>query len=160
MDDIDLSILKALQKNGRKKHNELSRKLKIAQSTVSERVRRMESRGMIKGYRAIIDSAKLGLKATAFISISLARHEADTIRQFEKQILEVPQIRACYHIAGRFDYLLQVITNDLDGLGNLVKNVIAKLPGQVTSETLVVFGEVKSDNGLPLPDSSEVLDIQ
>jgi Lrp/AsnC family leucine-responsive transcriptional regulator len=150
MDDTDLSILEAMQADGRKKHNELSRQLKIAQSTVAERIKRMEKQGLIKGYRAILDPVKLGYHVSAFISISLGRHQKETIHAFEEQIRKVPHIQACYHLTGRYDYLLHVVAADLDGLGQLVKNVIAELPGHVTSETFVVFGEVKSNQGLPI----------
>lgn len=150
MDDIDLNILKSLQSNGRQKHNELARRLNIAQSTVSERVKRMESQGVIKGYRAIVDTDQLGLAIKAFISIRLARHEKDTIHKFEDRIREIPQVQACYHLTGRYDYLLHVVAADLDELGGLVKNVIAELPGYVTSETFVIFSEVKSEGGLPI----------
>jgi Lrp/AsnC family leucine-responsive transcriptional regulator len=150
MDNIDLSILKALQENGRQKHNELARQLNIAQSTVSERVRRMENQGMIKGYRAILDPARLGLSVRAFISIRLGRHEKETIKAFEAQIRNIPHIQACYHLTGRFDYLLYAVAADLDALGRLVKDVIAELPGLVTSETFVIFSEVKADEGLPI----------
>ena len=153
MDGIDTSILKALQNNGRQKHNELSRRLNIAQSTVSERVRRMESQGLIKGYRAIIDTAQLGLNVRAFVSIRLGRHEKETICKFEEQIRGISQVQACYHLTGRYDYLLHVVVTDLDELGQLVKNVIAELPGYVTSETFVIFSDVKSDEGLPIEEA-------
>lgn len=150
MDDIDVSILKSLQGNGRQKHNELARRLKIAQSTVSERVKRMESQGVIKGYRAIIDTDRLGLAIKAFISIRLGRHEKDTILKFEGRIRKIPQVQACFHITGRYDYLLHVVAADLDELGRLVKNEIAELPGYVTSETFVIFSEIKSNGDLPI----------
>jgi Lrp/AsnC family leucine-responsive transcriptional regulator len=153
MDEIDTSILRALQRNGRQKHNELARRLNIAQSTVSERVRRMESQGLIKGYRAIIDTVQLGLNVRAFISIRLGRHEKETIQRFEEQIRKIPHVQACYHLTGRYDYLLHVVTANLDELGDLVKNVIAELPGYVTSETFVIFSDVKSDNGLPIEEA-------
>ena len=153
MDEIDTSILKALQDNGRQKHNELSRRLNIAQSTVSERVRRMESQGLIKGYRAIIDTAQLGLNVRAFISIRLGRHKRETISMFEEQIRRIPHVQAGYHLTGRYDYLLHVVVADLDELGQLVKNVIAELPGYVTTETFVIFSDVKSDEGLPIEEA-------
>jgi Lrp/AsnC family leucine-responsive transcriptional regulator len=153
MDKIDQSILEALQANGRQKHNELARRLKIAQSTVSERVRRLERQGLIKGYRAIIDPPKLGFGVSALIAVSLGRHDKETLLGFEEQLRSVPEIRACYHVTGRYDYLLHVVAADLDGLGQFVKSVVAEMPGHMTSETFVVFGEVKSDDGLPVKEA-------
>ena len=154
MDDIDISILKALQRNGRQKHNELARNLNLAQSTISERVRRMENQGLIKGYRAVIDAGQLGLDVKAFISIRLAQHEKAVIHRFEEKIRDIANVQACYHLTGRYDYLLHVVAKDLDELGRLVKNVIAELPGYVTSETFVIFSEIKSDTGLPIEPES------
>jgi len=156
MDAIDLSILKSLQANGRQKHNELARHLNIAQSTVSERVKRMESLGLIKGYRAVIDTDRLGFAIKAFISIRLGRHEKETILAFEDRIRDITQVQACYHLTGRYDYLLHVVAADLDELGRLVKNVIAELPGYLTSETFVIFSEIKSDGGLPIDTAPAV----
>jgi len=155
MDETDIRILKALQDNGRQKHNELARQLKIAQSTVFERIRRMESQGVIKGYRAILDATRLGLNVRAFISIRLGRHEKTTIQSFEEQIRQIPQIQGAYHLTGRYDYLLHVAAADLDALGRLVKSVIAELPGYVTSETFVIVSDVQSDQGLPIEDAPD-----
>lgn len=150
MDEIDISILNALQQNARQKHNELARQLKIAPSTVSERVKRMESRGLIKEYRATIDTNKAGFAIQAFISIRLGRHEKETIQNFEEQLTAIPHVLACYHLTGRYDYLLHVVAADLDELGQLVKNVIGQVPGYVTSETFVILSEIKSNGGLPI----------
>jgi Lrp/AsnC family transcriptional regulator, leucine-responsive regulatory protein len=150
MDNIDIQIIEALQANGRLKHNELAHNLNLAQSTVAERVKRMESQRIIKGYRAVIDAAQMGLSVRAFISIRLGRHEKEIIHRFEEQIRGISHVQACYHLTGRYDYLLHVLVADLDGLGRLVKDVIAELPGLVTSETFVIFSEIKTDEGLPI----------
>ncbi len=151
MDLLDLKILKALQTSGRKKNAELARELGVAPSTMMERIRRLEESGVLQGYRASIDPKKLGLNVQAFISVTLSRHETEVIRQFEESIRKTPHIRACYHLSGRFDYLLHVFVADLDQLGKLVKARIAALPGFGKSETFLVFSEIKSDNGLPVP---------
>jgi len=152
MDLLDLKILKALQTSGRKKNAELARELGVAPSTMMERIRRLEESGVLQGYRASIDPKKMGLNIQAFISVTLSRHETEVIRQFEEGIRKTPHIRACYHLTGRFDYLLHVFVADLDQLGRLVKNRIAALPGFGKSETFLVFSEIKSDNGLPVPE--------
>jgi DNA-binding Lrp family transcriptional regulator len=94
----------------------------------------------------------LGLNIQAFISVTLSRHETEVIQQFEESIRKTPQILAGYHLTGRFDYLLHIFVADLDQLGKLVKNHITALPGLGKSETFLVFSEIKSDNGLPVPE--------
>jgi Lrp/AsnC family leucine-responsive transcriptional regulator len=108
MDLLDSKILKALQASGRKKNAELARELGVAPSTMMERIRRLEESGVLQGYRASIDPQKLGVNIQAFISVTLSRHETEVIRQFEESIRKMPHIRACYHLTGRFDYLLHV----------------------------------------------------
>ena len=153
MDLLDLKILKALQSSGRKKNTELARELGVAPSTMMERIRRLEESGVLQGYRASIDPHKLGLHIQAFISVTLSRHETEIIRQFEESIRKTPHIRACYHLTGRFDYLLHVFVGDLDQLGKLIKTRITALPGFGKSETYLVFSEIKSDNGLPVSEN-------
>jgi Lrp/AsnC family leucine-responsive transcriptional regulator len=152
MDLLDFKILKALQTSGRKKNAELARELGVAPSTMMERIRRLEESGVLQGYRASIDPKKLGLDIQAFISVTLSRHETEVIRKFEESIRKTPHIRTCYHLTGRFDYLLHVFVGDLDQLGKLVKNRITALPGFGKSETFLVFSEIKSDNGLPVSE--------
>jgi len=152
MDPFDLKIVQSLQNNGRKKNADLARELGVAPSTMLERVRRLEETGTLQGYRATIDSRKLGLGVQAFVSLILSRHEAAIIREFEEEIKKTPFVRACYNITGRFDYILHVCVHDLDQLGELIKTNIMALPAVVKSETFIIFTEVKPDTGLPIAD--------
>ena len=152
MDGLDKKILKSLQNNGRKKNTELARELNVSPSTMLDRVRRIEEQGIVRGYRADIDPDRLGLTVQAFISVNLDRHEADYIRKFEKGIHSIPYIRACYHLSGRFDYLLHVAVRDLNRLGDLVKHSIAAIPGVGRTETFLVFSDIKPDVGWPIED--------
>ena len=157
MDSLDLKILKALQSSARKKNVELARDLGVAPSTMLERVRSLEERGLILGYRAMLNPEMLDLNVQAFISVALDRHESDVIRQFEEGIRNMPCVRACYHLAGRFDYLLHVAVHDLKQLGQLVKTGFASLPAFGKSETFLVFSEVKPDIGLPIDVDDDLL---
>lgn len=150
MDDLDRGILVALQANAREKNVELARKLGVAPSTVLERVRRLEEHGLIQSYRGMINPAKLGLAIQAFVAVSLDRHEVDTIRKFEEGIQRISHVRVCYHLTGRFDYLLHVAARDLEQLGELIKNWIASIPGIGKVETFVIYSEVKPDEGWPI----------
>jgi DNA-binding Lrp family transcriptional regulator len=150
MDDLDRRILLALQTNARQKNVELARELTIAPSTVLERIRRLEENGLIQGYRGIINPIQLGFKIQAIVSVSLDRHEVDTIRKFEQGIQQISHVRACYHLTGRFDYLLHVTARDQEQLGDLIKNWIASIPGIGKVETSLILSEVKPDGGWPI----------
>lgn len=162
MDRLDRKILKALQADGRRKNADLARGLGVAASTVLERVRRLEEGGHLRGFRAIVNPHSLGLNVQALISVTLGRHSAETIRPFEQGVLEIPHVRACYHVSGRFDYILHVAAQDLEHLGLLVKKRIAAIPGVDKSESFLVFSEIKSDVGWPtdLNDDEETQDPQ
>jgi len=150
MDQLDLRILKALQEDGRRPNADLAREFGVAPSTTLERIRRLEEQGVLLGYRARIDRNKLGLTVQAMISITLGQTNAEAIRPFEEGIRSIPFIRACYHISGRFDYLVHLAARDLDHLGHLVKEGIAAIPGVARTETFLVFSEIKSDLGWPV----------
>ena len=150
MDLLDRRILQALQANGRIKKAALAREFCMPLSTLVERIRRLEKNQVIQGYRAMIDPQKLGLVVQGFISVSLDHHQKDHIRNIEHDIQQLPYVRACYHVAGRFDYLLHVVAKDVNHLGELVKIEIASIPGIGKGETFLVFSEPKGDQGCPI----------
>ena len=143
MDVLDLKIIKALQRNGRVKNAELAGKCGIAPSTMLERVRRLEEKGFVKGYHTEFDLKKLGLMIHGFVAVSLKSHNADEIDLFEKKVQNIPYIRACYRVTGRFDYFIHVTTQDLDHYGEIVKTRFAAIPGIGKMETFFVMEEVK-----------------
>jgi len=150
VDTIDRQTLKALQQDGRKKNSELAKEVGLAPSTMLDRVKKLETKGIVKGYRAVVDPEKLGLKAQGFACISLDRHREKDIKLLENEINKIPNVRACYHITGRFDYLLHVVAPDLGDLGNLIKEKLATIPGMGKIETFIVYAEVKPDQGWPI----------
>jgi len=121
MDTIDEKILTILQTRARIKKSEMARELKLPATTLQERVRRLEENGTIKNYQAVIDPEKIGMAVQAMVAVTLDRHESSDIRSFEKDIKTIPGIKACYHLSGRFDYLLHVVAKDLQKLGDQVK---------------------------------------
>ncbi len=150
MDKIDCHILKSLQQDGRKKNSELAKETGLAPSTMLDRVKKLEDKGIVKGYKAVMDPVKLGLKAQGFACISLDRHRVKDIQILEDEIKKIPSVRACYHITGRFDYLLHVVAPELGDLGTLVKEQLATIPGMGRIETFIVYAEVKPDHGWPI----------
>jgi Lrp/AsnC family leucine-responsive transcriptional regulator len=150
MDRLNRKIIQALQANGRKTNSDLAREFGVAPSTMLERIRQLEERGVVLGYRAIIDPQALGFNIQGFVSVTLDRHNVNDIRLFEKGIQKIPNVRACYHVTGRFDYLVHVATRDLEHLGQIIKEKIASINGIGKVETFLVLSEVKGDGGWPI----------
>jgi Lrp/AsnC family leucine-responsive transcriptional regulator len=154
MDSLDLKILAALQEDARRRNIVLAQELGVAPSTALERVRRLEAQGCFRGFNAVLVPERLGFNIQAMVTVALGKHTTEAILPFEQRVREVSFIRACYHVTGRFDYLLHVVAVDLDHLGRLVKEDIAALPGVGRTETHIVFSEIKPDKGLPVEEAS------
>ncbi len=150
MDKLDHRILQAIQDNARISNVDLARELGVAPSTMLERMRKLEKNGVLKGFRAILDPESLGYTIQAFVSVTLDRHDHKLIESFERDVQTIAHVRSCYHLTGRFDYLLAVVARDLTHLGKLVKERIASIPGIGTAETFLVLSNVKEENGWPL----------
>jgi Lrp/AsnC family leucine-responsive transcriptional regulator len=155
MDTLDRKIIRALQKDARIKNADLAKELGVAPSTMLERVRRLEDRGYFNGFKAVVNPDMLGFGVKAIVSVSLGQHSTKTIRPFEEAVNHMPNILLCYHVTGRFDYILHVVAKNLKHLGNLVKEQIASMPGVGKTETFIVFSEIKNDNGYPLEQTDE-----
>lgn len=155
MDALDLAILRALQQDGRRTNADLAREHGVAASTILERVRSLEQRGVITGYRAVIDATAVGLAAQALISVTLAHDQIDAIDRFHESVSVIPEVRACYGIAGRYDYVLDVVAKDIGRLRDCLNSTIITIPVPFKTETFIVLGEVKKDSGLPL-DTIEI----
>ena len=150
VDALDRRILIELQQDGSLTNARLAQALGLSQSAMSERVRRLEQDGHIAGYRALVNPASLGLGLQAFVAAVLNHHSTESIESFEHGVVTLQAVRACYHVAGRFDYLLHVAVRDLEHLGRLIKYDIAAIPGVDKVETMLVYSEVKSDEGWPI----------
>lgn len=152
MDKIDRQILKVFQDNARIKKSEMARELDLPATTLQERIRRLEKKGIIKKYQVVVDPEMIGFSVQAFVAVTLDKHESSDIRNFEKSIKTIPNIKACYHSSGRFDYLLHLVARDLNQLGVLVKTGITSLPDFGRCETHLVFSEIETSNQWPFSD--------
>ncbi|MCP4606980.1 MAG: Lrp/AsnC family transcriptional regulator [Proteobacteria bacterium] len=147
MDSLDRKIVELLQKQGRVTNVEMARMNDVAPSSMLERVRRLEERGVIKNYRAVLDPKALGYQVQAMVMLNLDRHQAGPIELFEERIRSVPEVKACYHLTGRYDYMVHLVVRDIDHLGELVKHSLGGLAGLEKQETFLVLSTVKDDEG-------------
>ncbi len=155
MDKIDLKILKELQQNARITNQELSERVNLSPTPSLRRVKMLEERGIIKGYSAIVDPEAYGLPIMAFVSVRLERQTETEIASFEKAIMELDEVVACYLMSGRHDYMLQVFARSLKDYENFVRNSLTRVPGLGEMETYFAFGQVKRSMTLPSPLQSK-----
>ena len=119
MDRIDNAILAALQNDGRISNKELAAVVGLAPSSCLERTRRLQERGVIKGFRAIVDPIALGIGLQAFVLVRLAQHNRAVLDGFRDHLETLPEVVSVYHVAGQQDFVVHVAVKDADHLRNL-----------------------------------------
>jgi len=119
MDRIDNAILGALQKDGRMSNKELAAAVGLAPSSCLERVRRLQDRGVLTGFRADVEPGAIGIGLQAFVFVRLAQHSRDLVESFRDHIVSLPEVVGVYHVAGQEDFVVHVAVRDADHLRNL-----------------------------------------
>ncbi|MBF0888923.1 MULTISPECIES: Lrp/AsnC family transcriptional regulator [Gluconobacter] len=130
-DRITESILRILQHDGRLSNADLAQRVGLSPSACLRRVRLLEERGIIRGYRAVIDERSAHKLTTVIVQITLERLTDETLRRFETRIRECPDVRECYLMTGEADYLLHVAARDLADYERIHKEELSRLPGVV-----------------------------
>lgn len=154
IDEIDCTLLSMLQKNGRTTNVKLATSLNMSETPCWRRLKRLEDNHLIKGYHAILDRNLLGYGIYAFVQIFSESHTDDSLEKFEKKVLEIPEILSCHNITGDADYILQIVSEDLDSYENLLRKVLRRLPGVTSVKTSISLREVKGTPNLPLKKKS------
>ena len=149
IDAKDWQIIRELQRDGRLTNLELSERVNLSPPPCLRRVRILEEAGVITGYSADVDPRACGLRVTAFIRISLLRHERDSIRRFEESIQKIDEVLECHLLTGEADYLLRVMVADLDAYEDFVRTRLHGIPGVSSIITSLVYGTVKSSRIFP-----------
>ncbi|MGX9189691.1 Lrp/AsnC family transcriptional regulator [Stenotrophomonas sp. Ker107b] len=150
MDITDQRILAELQKDGRLTVTELAERIGLSVSPCHRRVRALEQSGAIRGYRAELDPATLGLKFSALVFITLRDGDRRAVDAFEHAVADVPQVLQAQRLFGDPDYLLHVITRDLAAFRQLYDEHLSALPGVQRLTSTLVMKDVVIDRPLPL----------
>lgn len=152
LDAVDMRMLEALQTDGRLTATELADKAGLTTSPCLRRLRLLEGSGVIRGYTALVDQAKVGLPISVFVSIKLERQSEDAMERFETAVRRCPEVLECYLMTGPRDYLLRVVARDLDDYERFVKGTLTRISGIANIESSFALGQVKHSNVLPIAD--------
>lgn len=128
MDLKDQRILQLLQRDGRLSNTALAERVGLSPSACLRRVQALEARGVIKGYKAVLDQAVLGNAFTVFVAVGLSDHSKQSAQAFEAAIATATEVRECHNVTGSFEYLLRVEVPDLVAYKAFHTNVIGTLP--------------------------------
>lgn len=150
LEPADVRILVALQHDGRLTNQSLAAEVGLSASPCWRRVRQLEESGVIQGYRAALDRREIGLGVLAFIRVKIDSHSASEAEEFSRSVLDLDEVVACYSIAGDADFLLQVVSPDLDAYAEFAMTVVRRLPRIKEMQTTFVLKEIKPFAGFPL----------
>jgi Lrp/AsnC family transcriptional regulator, leucine-responsive regulatory protein len=154
LDATDHQLLSLLQANARLTVAELAEQVSLSASPCWRRVKQLEDMGYIQAYQARLSAEQLGYGVTAFVSVMMGSHGQDVARAFEARLLEIPEIIACHHVSGRYDFLLEVVAADLNAFGDFTRNTLQALPGVKELYSSFSLKAVKSERKLPLTTRS------
>ncbi|MEX0348981.1 MAG: Lrp/AsnC family transcriptional regulator [Paracoccaceae bacterium] len=145
MDQISRRILRELQGNGRISNLELADRVGLSPSACLRRVQELERRGVIKGYRAVLDPVALGHGFAAYIGVGLGEHTKAAQEGFERAIADAPEVVECHNITGTIEYLLRVECADLPSYKSFHTDVLGTLPHVTAITSYVVMGSPKDE---------------
>ncbi|HCQ9959287.1 Lrp/AsnC family transcriptional regulator [Acinetobacter baumannii] len=150
LDKIDRNILAILQKDGRLPNNELAEQVGLSASPCLRRVKLLEETGVIQKYVALLDAEKIGKGLTLFTRIWLVGQDAETVDQFTEVILNLPEVVECHLMAGDCDFLLRVVTRDLEDYRKFQIKHLTRKNGVQSIKTEIPMQNIKLTTEIPL----------
>jgi Lrp/AsnC family transcriptional regulator of ectoine degradation len=150
LDAHDLKILEILQRDGRISKVKLAEEINLSPSPAWERLRRLERAGVIAGYHARLDTKKLVPTTTVMVEVTLTHHQSEDFERFEMAIRDIPEIVECLATGGGVDYLMKVVTRDVDSYQRLMDRLLEAGIGIDRYFSYIVTKPVKEGAGLPI----------
>jgi Lrp/AsnC family transcriptional regulator len=150
LDAIDLRLLSEVQKDAALSAAELAEKVGISQSPCWRRLQRLKDDGYIRAQVAVLDRKRVGLNAQIFAQVKLSAHGRTHLSEFSKAVQAFPEVLECYVLMGPFDFMLRIVTEDVESYERLFFERLSKLPGIQEINSSVALSEIKFSTALPL----------
>jgi len=150
LDAIDLRILDVIQRDGRITKLALAEQVGLSPTPCWMRLRKLEKAGVIVGYHAAVAVRRLAPVASVMMEVTLGNHRQADFDKFERAIMAIPEVTACWSVGGGVDYILKVITSDIDAYQRLVDSLLDRELGIDRYFTYIVTKTVKEETALPL----------
>lgn len=153
LDNVDRLILTQLQQDSSISNVELAQRISLSPPAVHGRIRRLQERGYIRGYVALLDREKVGYDLLCIVSVSLRSHETQLIQAFKDAIQQLPEVLECFFLTGDHDFLLKIIVRNHKELEHFLTEKLTPIPGVGHISTGVVLAELKNTTVLTLDDT-------
>ena len=148
LDEMDLKILRCLQDDAKMTTRQIAAKVNRSTTPVFERIRRLENEGFIKKYTAVLDPDKMGRGLMVFCSVKLKQMNRDIAKDFVSVIRNIPEVAACYNVAGEFDYILTIYAPDMKYYNDFIINVLGTVESIGSILSTFVMKEIKQGYGI------------
>ncbi|MEP6844879.1 MAG: Lrp/AsnC family transcriptional regulator [Panacibacter sp.] len=148
LDGKDMAILRVLQQNARATVKDISEKIHLSTTPVHERIKRMEETGVIKQYATLLDHAKVKKGLMVICYVSLKQHNKSAGSKFIKTIHELSEVIECYNISGEFDFMLKVVTENMDAYYDFHVNKLSQSENIGHVQSVFVMGVIKQTHVL------------
>ena len=155
LDETDLRILACLQEDGRMSNVDLADRVALSPSPCLRRVKRLETEGVVLGYRAVLDRAAMGLGLTVFTAIKVDRHSREAASQLQEALAAIPNVVSCHMVSGEADFLAEIVVTDLAAYERVLTDRLLTLPMVADIRSNFSLRRVKSDAPLPIGGSGQ-----
>ncbi|HEX7711340.1 MAG TPA: Lrp/AsnC family transcriptional regulator [Sphingomonadaceae bacterium] len=150
LDAIDCRLLAELQAEGRVTNVELAQRVGLTAPPCLRRVRALEEAGVIRGYHADLDAAKLGYSIMVFAMVSLKSQAEEDLRAFEQHVRALPDVRECHMLNGEIDFILKIVSKDLQSFQEFLTSKLTPAPNVASVKTSLTIRTAKQEPGVPL----------
>jgi Lrp/AsnC family transcriptional regulator len=150
LDNTDRKILVLLQENARLTIQEIGQQINLSKTPVHERIKRLEREGIIARYVTVLDKKKLGNLLMVYCQVTLDKQTRDAFVGFDIAVRELPEVLECNRVSGTFDYLLKIVSRDMETYNRFYQEQLSVLPGALHISSFFVMAEVKNSTVVPI----------
>ncbi|MBS1486021.1 MAG: Lrp/AsnC family transcriptional regulator [Bacteroidetes bacterium] len=151
LDSTDRKILELLQANSNITNAQLAQEIGLSPAPTLERVKKLETQGVIQSYHAVVDMASIGLGVSTFVMVSLKGHNKENIEKFTQAIAHIPEVVECHHVTGQADFILKVVAPDIPAYQNLLLEKVTNIEVVDNMQTTIILSTFKDTHVIPLP---------
>ena len=150
IDKTDKKILEILQRNAKITNAKLSKEIGLSPAPTLERVRKLESKGIISGYNAKLDMSKIGLGVSTFVIVTLKGHNKKNLVSFLDKIKDVNNVIECHHITGSADFILKVVSENIESYQELMLETVSEIEVTDSLQSMVILSTFKDSKVMPI----------